>query len=255
MKRLRHKIPKKYIKDKVVLDVGTGTKSIEFLKSCGPKKIIAVSISKNEIQEIKESGLANGSNIKLLIEDITNKNFKLTEKVDVIFAGYFFSALEGTRPFQSLTVMKKLKEFMNKEGIIIIEDFYWEDKLKEPQDTLCKKLWNLKDGLKTILGVSFPKQIPSTYLKQLLNTTGYKIIIDEVGLEDRKRYKAKLEKYREQVMSINKYIDQFKILELKEGLATYTNSLIKKIERIGKSAYFAHDYLIIAKLNTTNNKR
>lgn len=255
MKRLRHKIPKEYIKGKSVFDVGTGTKSIEFLKSCNPKKIIAVSISKSEIQEIRDQCLDKNSNIKLLVRDITNKNFKLKEKVDVIFAGYFFSALEGTRPFQSLAVMEKFRKFLNEEGVIIIEDFYWEDKLKEPQDRLCKKLWDLKHGLKTILDIPFPKQMPSSYIKKLLSIADYKIIIDEVGLEDRKRYKAKLEKYREEVTSINKYINQFKILELKKGLTDYVNNLIKKIEKIGKPAYFAHDYLIIAKLNEANNKR
>jgi len=248
-KRLRHKIPKEYIEGRTVFDAGTGVKSIEFLRDYNPKKIIAVSISENEIQEIKGQGLDKDFDIKLQIRDITDENFKLDEKVDVIFAGYFFSALEGTRPFQTLQTIEKLKSFLHKDGIIIIEDFYWEEQLKEPQDILCKKLWNLKDGLKTILGVQFPKQMSSKYVRMLLNLAGFKVVIEERESEDRERYQAKLEKYREQVESVKKYINQFSNQELKNGLTHYVDDLIREVEKIGKPAYFAHDFLIIAGIN------
>jgi SAM-dependent methyltransferase len=246
MKRLRAKISKKLIEGKIVFDAGTGTSSIEFLKSCNPKKIIAATNSKDEIQEIKKQKLDKNIDVKFLLKDITDKRFVLSEKVDVVFAGYFFSALQGTRPFETLTVMKNFRKLLKKNGIIIIEDFYWEQKLKKPEDVLVKDLWNLKDGLKTILGIKFPQQMPADYLQELLEIAGYKINLVAKGREARVNYDNRFKKYKENLQSVKKYINKFNKSKLKFALNNYADDLMMKIEKIGKPAYFAHDYLIIA---------
>jgi cyclopropane fatty-acyl-phospholipid synthase-like methyltransferase len=246
MRRLRSKISKKIIEGKVIFDAGTGVSSIEFLKSCNPKKIIAVTNSKNEIQEIKKQKLDKNIDIKFLLKDISDKKFTLSEKVDVIFAGYFFSALQGTKPFKTLSVMRNFRKFLKRDGIIIIEDFYWEQKFKKPQDVLVKKLWNLKDGLKMILGIKFPQQMPVDYLQELLEIAGYRINLSAKENEERINYDAKLKRYKENLQSIKKYINKFDDPKLKLALNKYADALMAKIEKIGKPAYFAHNYLIIA---------
>ncbi len=203
------KIPKKIIEGKVVFDAGTGVSSIEFLRSCNPKKIIAVTNNKNEVQEIKDQKLNKGVDIKFLIKDIADKKFVLPEKVDVIFAGYFFSALQGTRPFKTLAVMKNFKKLLKKGGAIIIEDFYWKENLKTPQDILVKNLLNLKDGLKTIFGIKYPQQMPVDYLQELLEIAGYKINLIAKEKKSKINYENELEKYKKNLQSVKKYINKF----------------------------------------------
>lgn len=246
MRRLRAKISKKIIEGKIIFDAGTGTSSIEFLKSCNSKKIIAATNSKDEIQEIKDQKLDKSVDIKFLLKDIADKKFVLPEKVDVIFAGYFFSALQGTNPFKTLAVMKNFRKLLKKDGVIIIEDFYWEQKLKMSQDILVKNLWNLKDGLKTILGIKFPQQMPADYLRELLEVAGYKISLVAIEKETRVNYENRLKKYKENLQSVKKYINKFDDSKLKFALNKYADDLMMKIEKIGRPAYFAHNYLIIA---------
>jgi len=246
MRRLRPKISKKIIEGKVIFDAGTGASSIEFLKSCNPQKIFAVTNSKDEIQEIKNQKLDKNIDIKFILKDIASEKFVLSEKVDVIFAGYFFSALQGTRPFETLAVMENFRKLLRKNGVIIIEDFYWEQKLKKPEDILVKDLWNLKDGLKTILGIKFPQQIPADYLRELLEVAGYKISLVAIEKETRVNYENRLKKYKENLQSVKKYINKFNDSKLKFALNKYADDLMMKIEKIGKPAYFTHNYFIIA---------
>lgn len=245
MRNIYFKIPQKYLKNKVILDMGTGVRSIEFLKSRDPKCVIAVSRSKEEIKETKKK-FKESEHLKYYLADITDKKFKPKEKVDVIFTSFFFSAFEGNAPFQTLFIMEKLKKILKKDGILILVDFYYNE-VKSSQDILAKNLWSIKDALKTFLNIEFPRQMPSFYIEKLLEIAGLKVILKK--RESKEESRMEINALRKRVENTEKYINKFNIPELKVGLKKYTDEIIKNIERNGKPANFFSDYLIVAKLS------
>lgn len=237
------KIPKEMIEGKTVVDAGTGPASIEFLKSCNPKKVIAISNSGEEIKNSK-SFSDGGIEIDFLNQNISDDDSSFPEELEVIFASYFFPALEGIAPFKTLPILRKFKNSLKKDGILIIVDFQWGN-LENPQDFFCKKLWDIKDGLKTMLQVPYPRQIPFECMKDFLEQLDYEIIFTEFSSNKKSVYNAK--KYQDRVENTRKYIDQFQNNKLREGLNEYIDGLALGIEDINKPTHIAFDYLIIAK--------
>lgn len=82
MNRLRDKIDKKLIENKIILDIGTGPSSIEFLSSIDPKKIYAISHDSSEISESRNIQTTE-TEIEYIKQDLSlDEGLKINEKTD-----------------------------------------------------------------------------------------------------------------------------------------------------------------------------
>lgn len=242
-RRLRDSLDKNLFKNKVVLDIGTGVSSVKFLLECGASKIIAVTINENEINEVKKE-ITDTSKVQFVISDVTE--FSLEEEVDVIFAGYFYSALNGTRTNSLSQVTKKLYSFLKDDGKIIIEEFYWASELQERQDELAKRLWDITYEVKDLIKKSYPIQIPESNVVEILKEVGFKNI--EIITEELNRNKAreKIDRYKKQLESIKKHAEEIDNQKARNRYIKEAEDICTELEKIGKAAFFSYNYTILA---------
>ncbi|UXM85392.1 class I SAM-dependent methyltransferase [Methanococcus aeolicus] len=190
----RNKIIKKYIKDKVVLDVGFlgENKNVEFSPLHkfiirNANEVWGIDIDGRRIEELKKKGHNVICDDVQKLENLT----KLNKKFDVIIAGELIEHLENPGLF-----LDKIKEFLNKSGVLILttpnilslrymlrhtlfeqESPYWEDKNAE-----------IKYG--HVIG--FSKML----LENLLLRKNYKIIEIKYTIKDEYNgFRGNLEKF------------------------------------------------------------
>lgn len=107
--------PKNYLKNKIVLDIGTGFQSIAALE-LGAKKVIHIDFNEKQIIEIKKIQKEyNIKNIKSFRFDLNKDNYKKIPLFDV--AVVFGIINHVTNPHQ---VLKKLKNRLKPNGELLI---------------------------------------------------------------------------------------------------------------------------------------
>lgn len=247
MERLRNQIDKNMIKDKVILDVGTGPKSIEFLISCGPAKIYAVSYNPNEITE-SQKVQAQNSTVKYIEWDLSSDKNLNIEKVDVIFAGYFLPALEGSRPGRLLDALKRIKKLLKDNGIVIVEDFYWISALKAEQDKLAKELYQITFDSKDLAGITYPVQMSETQEIKTLKKAGFHILGAEKGIGSQNNANF-LNMHEHRLSGLKNRVGQLKDKDKLQGeqMIRRAEYIVQRLREINIPPVFSYDYIIIAK--------
>lgn len=241
------------IKNKTVLDLGSGIKSIQFLIDSKAKKIFAVSYDEKELNEIKDN-FPKEKNIEYLNLDVT-KRFELPEKVDVIIAALFFSALEGSRPKSSLTVLKKIKEYLRPEGILYIEDFYWEENLPEEEDKFGMELEEIRNKVRDKAKVTYPKQLPEKIIIENLTKENFKINNISYKHDNKVWTEHKKKSIESQFKSIKKHSEKIVDYNVKEKLLKRAEFLYKSLRTMENSPAYSYLYLIEAVAEYLDNKK
>lgn len=236
---------KSMLKDKVVLDLGTGIKSAEYLIGCRPKKIFALTLDKTQVQAVKKA-FPKQKNINYILTDAT-KDFRLNEKVDAITAGLFFSSLEGSRPGNTLSVLEKVKKVLKPGGPIIIEDFYWEKRFLKKEDELMMELEDIRNITHKLAGINYPNQFPENYIIDPLRVLGFKIISLKYKHEGRNKSENEQKFLDTQLNSIKKHSRGIENKEVRDALRNRAEKIHEKLSKSKISARHSYLYQIIAK--------
>ena len=105
------------LKSKIVLELGVGTgKTLKSILKQKPKKVLAIDFSEEALQICKEN--VKDSRVSFVNSDILN--FQSGEKFDVIVCYYVLNNLEEN---ERKRAVEKMQNLLNKEGIILFEDF------------------------------------------------------------------------------------------------------------------------------------
>lgn len=244
MDRLRSLIDVSLINNKAVLDIGTGPKSVSFLVSCGAKSIVGLTHNESEINESKEISTGTTS-VDFIVADLPAEILPIKESFDVIFAGYFMSALEGTKPGQLQAVLNRIRNYLKDDGIIIVEDFYWQRELSKEQDKLGMELYELAYRIKDLVGETYPKQMPETKAKSILESAGYKVIqIKNGAFSSSEVFNIKpLQKRADGILRRAKELNSDEAGQLSKR----AKEIIGRLKQIKKNPDYFYDYLIFAK--------
>ncbi len=105
------------LKDKLVLELGVGNgKSLKAILEHNPKHVTAIDISEEAINLVEKS--INSERVSYITGDILKT--KIKDKFEVIVCYYF---LNNFKERDMKKVVEKISSMLNKNGIILFEDF------------------------------------------------------------------------------------------------------------------------------------
>lgn len=272
------------LKDKVVLDAGTGGWSARFLAQQKPKKIVCIS-GPGDARKFEEARNALQSigykNYQLLSGNLIDPHLFPENAFDFIFADYLMEEIDFFAPLSVCTVLRNLYKFLRCGGDFVIINpeahvpFRPESEListleirgdaqlgkRSPRDLIdaLHLLLSTAVTLKSLSSSTFFAHYPSDWIGNWLT---------DAGFGGSKRYFFDLrvpliEEFKKRVTFTRQIISTMSTAKLREGLLEQVDEVAEEYNRRNVTAddfYLQRHYIICAKkmqadsLNQPRNK-
>jgi len=220
------------LKDKMVLDAGTGACGMTKKLEEGGAEVISIDINRGLLKECR----SQTKNSQFLQADLSDLNFIVSSSFDKVICNFLVSALSESKDLLISSVFREFYRVLKDSGSLIIIDYYpFEDESSPCSlDDIQVELWRLENAVAEFLGNGHLQEYSPEVLQEELEAIDFREIEVSTLLEE-VPWPIDLLREHEDLLreNINRIDDKNLRLSLESKLKNIMDSAVDKKVRSG----------------------
>jgi hypothetical protein len=149
------------------LDAGTGDHSLEWLRSCGPRRLTAVTVEEWRMAALQ----AKAPEARLILGQWSDPSLLSGEQFDTILVDYVIGSIDGHAPYFQYAYLQRLRPHLRPGGAM-----YLVGMEPPPSDgSELDQIHRLRDACILLAGHRCYREYPQSVVLQWLEQAGYAV--------------------------------------------------------------------------------